>query len=58
MNDAEKALGTVKLESYVDAAAILKVVCTTSKQFGELEDWEKVALNNATQFLDRSAAWA
>jgi hypothetical protein len=58
LNDAEKALGTVKLESYVDARQSSRWSAQTSKQFGELEDWEKVALNNATQFLDRSAAWA
>jgi hypothetical protein len=40
------------------APAILKVVRTNLKQFGELEDWEKAALNNASKFLDGSAAWA
>jgi hypothetical protein len=55
---AQKALGTVRLESTADAAAILKLVRTNLKQFGELADWEKVALNNASKFLDRSVAWA
>jgi hypothetical protein len=58
LNDAEKALATVSLESVADATAIFKVVRTNLKQFGELEDWEKAALNNASKFLDRATAGA
>jgi hypothetical protein len=34
------------------------VIRTNLKQFGELDDWEKAVLNNASKFLDRSAGWA
>jgi hypothetical protein len=58
MREAEKALGTVEMQSIADAAAILRVVRTNLKQFGELDNWEKAALNNASKFLDVSAAAA
>jgi hypothetical protein len=55
---AREALAVVKLESVADASAILKVVHTNLKEFGELDDWEKAALNNASKFLDRAVAGA
>ena len=50
LNTAEEALTTVVPESIADASAITKVVRQSLTQFGELEDWEKAAFNNASKF--------
>jgi hypothetical protein len=55
MSAARKGLGTVNIVSVDDAAAILKVIRANLKQFGELADWEKDALNNASKYLIQTA---
>jgi hypothetical protein len=52
---AEKALGTVKLSSVADAAAMIEFVNSSMEQFTELTDWEQAALGNASKFLSRHA---
>jgi hypothetical protein len=53
---AREALGTVGLESIVDATAILELLRTNLKQFGEFDDWEKAAFNNASKYLAATVA--
>jgi hypothetical protein len=55
---AREALGTVGLESIADATAILKLLRTNLKQFGEFDDWEIAAFNNASEYLATVAATA
>jgi hypothetical protein len=49
--DAREALGTVRLESTADAAALLNLLRANLKQFGEFDHWETAAFNNASKFL-------
>jgi hypothetical protein len=55
---AERALGTVTLLSVGDAAALIDRVHAGLEIFGELADWEKAALRNASEFLNGFAAAA
>jgi hypothetical protein len=50
---ANKALGSVRLQSVADASALLDLFYGNLKQFGSSEDWEKAALRNATTYLNR-----
>ena len=53
--DVLGAISRVNIVSVDDAAAILKVIRANLKQFGELADWEKDALNNASKYLIQTA---
>lgn len=51
---ADKALGSVKLQSVADASALLDFVSANLKEFGgSAEPWELAALDNATTYLNR-----
>ena len=56
MSAAAEALGIVRLSSVGDAAALIDHVHALLEIFGELVDWEKAALRNASEFLNRFAA--
>jgi hypothetical protein len=47
---ARKALGNVRLRSIADASAILELIRPEVK-FGDIQDWEIAALNNASKYL-------
>ena len=56
LHAAQEAFGTVRLETVADAVAILRLVRRNLRQFGELDHWEKTALNNASKFFDQTTA--
>jgi hypothetical protein len=52
---AGRALGTVALNSVADASAILELIRPEVK-YGDIQDWEIAALNNASKYLATVAA--
>jgi hypothetical protein len=55
MGAAEKALGTVRLLSVADAVALIGHINDNLEIFGECAVWERAALRNAREFLNRFA---
>jgi hypothetical protein len=58
MDEAEKALGTVRLLSVGDAAALINFLHAGLEEFGEFVGWEIAAMSNASKFLNRVTAIA
>jgi hypothetical protein len=50
LNAAERSLGTVEVRSIADASALLELLRPNVK-FGDIQNWEIAAMNNASKFL-------